>query len=93
MRRAAFGIGSNIAEGCGRSSHAALRLSIDRAMGEASELEFQCLGCQDVEIGDPTELDRLISEVTREKRMLASWIVDLRRRQRRKREREGPPAE
>src|ERR1043165_5378917 len=78
MRRAAFGIGSNIAEGCGRSSHAALRLSLDRAMAETSELEFQCLGCQDVKIGDTQELDRLIDECIREKKMLANWIVDLR---------------
>ena len=90
MRRSAFGIGSNIAEGCGRSSHAALRVSLDRAMAEASELEFQCLGCQDIEIGDYAELDRLMEEVIRGKKMMACWIVYLRRRQQRKRAREGP---
>jgi four helix bundle protein len=91
VRRSSFGIGSNIAEGCGRSSHAALRLSLDRAMSEASELHFQCLGCQDVEIGDHAELERLIEEDIRGKKMIAKWIVDLRRRQRRPKDREGPP--
>jgi four helix bundle protein len=92
MRSAAFGIGSNIAEGCGRSSHAALRVSLDRAMGECSELEYQCLGCQDVEIGDYDQLERVIAETISGKKMLAKWIVYLRRRQHPKRGREGPSA-
>jgi four helix bundle protein len=90
MRKAAFGIGSNIAEGCGRSSHAALRLALDRAMGECSELELQCLGCQDVEIGDHDQLDHVIAETIIGKKMLAKWIVYLRRRQHPKKGREGP---
>src|SRR4051812_35548873 len=71
MRSAAFGIGSNIAEGCGRSSHAALRLALDRSMGECSELQFQCIGCQDVEVGNHDELERLGEEAIRGKKMLA----------------------
>ena len=60
-------------------------------MGECSELEFQCLGSQDVGLGNFDELTELMEETIREKKMIASWIVDLRRRQHPKRDREGPP--
>jgi four helix bundle protein len=80
MRRSAWGIGSNIAEGCGRSSYRALRVSLDRAMGEASELRLQCLGCQDLELGDQRLVNGLLAETNREMKMLANFIVDTRRR-------------
>src|SRR5450759_638508 len=48
MQRAAVSIGSNIAEGCGRSTKKALIHSLDQAFGEASELEFQCLIAADM---------------------------------------------
>jgi four helix bundle protein len=81
MRRSALGIGSNIAEGCGRSSNAAFRVSLDRAMGETSELEFQCVAAGDLGLGNSRDLDRLMDAVIREKMSLASLIVSVRKRQ------------
>jgi four helix bundle protein len=41
MRRAAVSIGSNIAEGCGRSGNREFLHFLQIALGSASELEFQ----------------------------------------------------
>jgi four helix bundle protein len=81
MRRAAVAIGSNIAEGCGRSSNRAYRVSLDRAMGEGSELEFQCLVAQDLGLGSPSAVDHLLKETIRVKKMLARLIVFIRGQQ------------
>jgi four helix bundle protein len=80
MRRAAWGIGSNIAEGCGRSSLPAYRVALDRAMGEASELRFQCIGARDLELGDRSLVEQLQVETERLMRMLAKLIVSVRGR-------------
>ena len=80
MRRAAWSIGSNIAEGCGRSSYRAFRVSLDRAMGEASELRFQCIGCRDLNLGDGALVDMLMAETIRAMKMLSRLIVSVRRR-------------
>jgi four helix bundle protein len=80
MRKAAISIGSNIAEGCGRSSNSAYRVGLDRAMGEASELEFQCLVAQDLEFGKMEDIERILEQTIRVKKMLSSLIVSVRRR-------------
>jgi four helix bundle protein len=78
MRRAAISIGSNIAEGCGRSSKKQLIHACNQAMGEASELEYQCLVALDLEYGRPNEVEALRGETERVKRMLSRLIVALR---------------
>lgn len=83
MRRAAISIGSNIAEGCRRSTDASFRRSLDIAMGEASELEFQCIVAADLKLGEREEVEHLTGEAERVKRMLARLIVALRGRERR----------
>lgn len=65
MRRAALAIGSNIAEGCGRSSYAAFRVSLDRAAGEGSELEYQCSAARDLGLCESDRIDQLLQEVVR----------------------------
>src|ERR1051325_684361 len=78
MRRAAVSIGSNIAEGCGRSSKKQLAHACDQAMGEASELEYQCLVAGDLGFGNPLEVQRLRAETERVKKMLSRLLVALR---------------
>lgn len=43
MRRCSVSIGSNIAEGCGRSNNGDLHRFLQQAMGSALELEYQVL--------------------------------------------------
>jgi four helix bundle protein len=78
MQRAAVSIGSNIAEGCGRSTKKALIHSLDQAFGEASKLEFQCLIAADMNYGRPKAVETLRQETERVKRMLSRLIVALR---------------
>ena len=80
MRRSAVGIGSCIAEGCGQSTDPAFRKSLDDAMGEASELEFQCWVAADLGFGRRDDLRTLARAVEQVKKMLARLIVAIRRR-------------
>ena len=81
MRRAAVSIGSNIAEGCGRSTEKAFRNCLDQAMGEAGELKFQCLIAADLEYGDTKQVALLGGETERMKKMLSRLIVAVRNRE------------
>ena len=78
MRRAAVSIGSNIAEGCGRSGDRELVRFLHFALGSASELEFQIQIATDLALLRADRADQLSSEVVRLKRMLASLIKALR---------------
>ena len=80
MRKAAWSIGANIAEGCGRSSNAAFRAGLDRAKGESSELEFHCEASLDMEFGIRAEVEHLLAETIRVSKMLAKLIVVVRQR-------------
>jgi len=81
MRRAAVSIGSNIAEGCGRSTEKAFRNCLDQAMGEASELQFQCLIAADLEYGDAKQIALLGGETERVMKMLSRLILVVRNRE------------
>ena len=79
MRRAAVSIGSNIAEGCGRTGDRELARFFHIALGSASELEFQIAIACDLALLDGRQARRLSAEVVRLKRMLAGLIKALRR--------------
>jgi four helix bundle protein len=82
MRRAAVSIGSNIAEGCGRSGDRELVRFVRIASGSASELEFQTLLAMDLGFASVSALERLLDAVDQEKRMLARLVVGIRERNR-----------
>ncbi|HEX6964542.1 MAG TPA: four helix bundle protein [Gemmatimonadaceae bacterium] len=81
LQRAAASIGANIAEGCGRQTDRELVGFLQIAMGSASEVEYELLLARDLDLLDASThavLDRLTIEV---KRMLASLLVALRKRE------------
>ncbi len=80
MRRAAVSIGSNIAEGCGRSGDRELIHFLHMALGSASELEFQLLLSLDLGFLDETDAAPLLTRTSDLKRMLAGLIKSLRNR-------------
>jgi four helix bundle protein len=79
MRRSVVGIGSNISEACGRSTVREFAATLQHAMAEASELEFQVLVAQDLRFGDPANLAALERQVVEIKKMLSRLIVRVRR--------------
>ena len=80
MRRAAVSIGSNITEGCGRSSEKQFFSFLQIAMGSACELEFQCRLAQTLEYAPAEQLAELLTAVQHSKRMLAKLSVNIRQR-------------
>ena len=72
MRRAAVSIGSNIAEGCGRSTAAQLVAFLNYASGSASELEFQARLAIRLNLGRAPSLLELCDLLTSERKMLAT---------------------
>lgn len=71
MRRAAFSIPVNIAEGCGRNADSELCRSLRIALGSAAELEYQVLLSRDVGYLDAAAASMLEEELDHVKRMLA----------------------
>ena len=74
LRRSAYSIPTNIAEGCCRSTDADFSRFLHIAMGSASEVEYQLLLAHDLGYlpkDNHSQLDQGITEV---KRMLASLI-------------------
>lgn len=78
IRRAALSIPTNIAEGCGREGGADLARFLQIAIGSASELEYQLLVANELQMLKSTEYRRFAKEVTDVKRMLTGLIRTLR---------------
>ena len=77
IRRSSASIPANIAEGCGRAGEAELARFLQIAMGSASELEYHLVLARDLKFLGMSEYQRLASDVTEVKRMLASFIRKL----------------
>ena len=75
MRRAAVSIGSNIAEGCGRSTDAQFVAFLQIAMGSASELEFQTRIASRLDFSSEDRRHDLATKITNTKRMLGKLIL------------------
>jgi four helix bundle protein len=80
MRRAAVSVGSNIAEGCGRSGPRELIHFLHVALGSASELEFQLLLSIDLALLGESDATPLLTQTRNLKRMLAGLIKSLHKR-------------
>ncbi len=72
MRRCCVSIGSDIAEGCGRSSEIEKARFLGIAKGSASELEYQVLVSCDLGYLDPETGRRIMQQVQEVGRMLTS---------------------
>lgn len=78
MRRAAASIPSNIAEGCGRSTHADFARFLHIAPGSASELEYFLLLARDLRFLKGTRYESIVDSVQEVKRMLTALIARVR---------------
>ncbi len=73
ITRAAVSISSNIAEGSSRQSEKDYGRFIEIALGSSFELETQLLIAQQVNYGDCDLRNELLTSLTEEQRMLASF--------------------
>ena len=83
MRRAAVSVGSNIYEGCGREGNRELARYLQISYGSISELQYQAVLADDLGLLSSTHSEQLREQLLRTKKMLASLIGALRRRQQR----------
>ncbi len=74
MRRAAVSIGSNIAEGCGRTTEAQFACFLNYASGSASELEFQARPALRLEFASGSDVTMLCALISSERKMLATLV-------------------
>ncbi len=80
MRRAAVSVGSNIAEGCGRSTDRAFVNFIENALGSVLELDYQAQVAVRLGHGDAVLILELRAAADQLKRMLASLSAAIRRK-------------
>ena len=74
MRRAAYSIPSNIAEGCGRDSDQELTRYLVIARGSATELEYFLLLVKDLGFIKPEDFETQSDKVNKVKRSLNNLI-------------------
>ena len=80
MRRAAVSVGSNIAEGCGRSTDRAFVTFLESALSSLLELDYQAQLAARLGHGDARLLTELRGANDHLKRMLASLAAAIRRK-------------
>jgi four helix bundle protein len=74
MRRAAFSVPSNIAEGCARATRTEFRQFLHIAAGSASELEYFFLLARDLRLFTEKQYDALYGALHEIRRMLSGLI-------------------
>ena len=74
VRRAAYSIPSNIAEGCGRESDAEFRRFLIIAQGSASELEYFSILAKDLDYLNESIFQELNNSINKVKRSLNNLI-------------------
>jgi len=77
MRRAAFSIPVNIAEGCGRDGDPELKRFMNISLGSACELDYFLLLAGDLGYIPQAEVTKLASEILEIRRMLGAFIQKL----------------
>ena len=80
MKRAAYSIPMNIAEGCGKSTDPDLARFMDIAAGSASELDYQFLLAKDLSFINNQVYEEVSSELTEIRKMLTAFINQVRKR-------------
>jgi four helix bundle protein len=80
MRRAAFGSGLAIAEGCGRATTPDLIRFLSYANGSAQEVEYAAEQSIDLGFGDAQKLRAIMRGAQEIQKMLCALIAALRRR-------------
>ena len=79
MRRSAFSIPTNIAEGCGHDSQAEFTRYLYIAMGSSSELEYQLILSHELQYLDDNSYSSLSSALVEVRRMLNALIHKVKR--------------
>ena len=74
LRRAAYSIPMNLAEGCGRSSQPEFARFLDIAAGSASELDYQMLLAKDLGFIDEQGYEQTFTELSSLRKMLTTLI-------------------
>ncbi|HEX2740195.1 MAG TPA: four helix bundle protein [Rubrobacter sp.] len=78
IRRSCASVPANIAEGCGRGSNTDLARFLQMSLGSASELQYHLRLACDLSYLNHHAYERLTEEVIEIKRMLTSFIDNLR---------------
>jgi len=77
MCRAVVSIPSNIAEGCARGSESDYKRFLEMALGSSFELETQLLLTRELKLAPIDTVDRLMSSIIREQKMINSLITKI----------------